>query len=236
MAVEFERETVDNTKLRIIPGEVVNLGVPDDGDMRWFRSRLEDCGDANEWLRLHQPQVSDAAPLDLRPGSQVVVQIPQSYGALYSARLVIDHLDEATGEGAATFTARPVGSWNRIQRRQAVRVPVVIRPSRAERITPQGWKPLGALIANLSAGGALLRCSELVEYGDTLELAFPLGDGGAEIVTRATVVRVQHVKVGKKQHWDAGCAFEGLRLSDSDRIVRFVFAEQRALAQKRWHA
>jgi c-di-GMP-binding flagellar brake protein YcgR len=233
MGVGDDRETIARDRLRIIPGQIINLAITDGLDTRWFRSRLEDCDDANAWLTVTRPHVEGGAPLDLPLGKQILLQIPYTHGALYSARVLIESVREAGESEPAMLVVRPTEDWRRVQRRQAVRVPTEIRASAARLQTPDGWKPINLSILDLSAQGALITCDHVINGGDMLELVFNLADGGTDIHARASVVRVKHLQVGKKQTWDAGCAFENLRSAEGDRIVRYVFATQRAIAQKR---
>jgi hypothetical protein len=49
---------------------------------------------------------------------------------------------------------------------------------------------------------------------------------------QADVRRVQREDKGTLRIWVAGCEFHAITRADSDRIVQFIFAQQRALAAR----
>jgi hypothetical protein len=75
-------------------------------------------------------------------------------------------------------------------------------------------------VTDLSASGVNVRSRDELRSGDLLELAFDV-DGDMQLQAR-----VRRVARGDKV-WDAGCAFEGLTERQADRIVKFIFTQQR---------
>jgi c-di-GMP-binding flagellar brake protein YcgR len=81
-------------------------------------------------------------------------------------------------------------------------------------------------IMNVSASGVQVRSQDELRCGDLLDLAFEL-DG--EVHVQARVLRVAR----KERVWDAGCEFEGISERLAQRIVQFIFAQQRATLRAR---
>ena|SRR5689334_22428453 len=113
------------------------------------------------------------------------------------------------------------------QRRSAVRQPVAIVP-RLARIVYGGvaQRPVRLGIIDLSATGVNVRSRDELRAGDLLELTFVLD---TEVTFQARVRRVTRYE----RVWDAGCAFEGVSEAQAERIVKFVFAQQRVTLRAR---
>ena len=139
----------------------------------------------------------------------------------------------ARREGLPLLTLRVAGQWQRVQRRDAVRVPVAIRPRVVERLVGDQRQKLRAGIANLSGTGLQVRSQDELKPGDVLELAFTVMDIDEDIETQAIVRRVQQYDRGSLRIWDAGCEFQDLPKHLAQKLVQFIFAQQRALARAR---
>jgi c-di-GMP-binding flagellar brake protein YcgR len=115
---------------------------------------------------------------------------------------------------------------DREQRRGAVRQRVAVVP-RVARIQYGGaaQRPVRLGITELSASGLNVRSTDELRAGDLLELVLDL-DGDVHIHARVRRVN-QHDRV-----WDAGCALEGVNERLADRIVKFVFVQQRTTLRK----
>jgi c-di-GMP-binding flagellar brake protein YcgR len=130
----------------------------------------------------------------------------------------------------------PLGS-NTPQRRNAFRQHVAVVP-RSAHILYGGVarRNVRLGVIELSASGVCVRSKDELRNGDLLELVFDLapspsgrGRGVREVHVQARVRRI----VRGERLWDAGCAFEGIPESQAERIVKFVFAEQRATLRAR---
>ena len=120
----------------------------------------------------------------------------------------------------------PLGS-NSTQRRNAFRQRVAVVPRSAQIIyggVARRSVRLGVI--DLSASGLRVRSRDELRNGDLLELVF---DVNGEVSVQARVHRIMR----GERLWDAGCAFEGLSRTQAERIVKFVFAEQRATLRAR---
>jgi hypothetical protein len=112
------------------------------------------------------------------------------------------------------------------QRRDAARIDLV----RPVTMIPEGFKAgwLNGFTRNVSAGGVLIAGADVLEAGDRLRLRFELDSEDDLIDLVGQVVRADDT-------WGLrGLRLDRLSESESERIVRFVFARQRrALAQLR---
>jgi len=120
----------------------------------------------------------------------------------------------------------PLGS-NTSQRRSAFRQQVAVVPRSAQIVYGGAARRKVRLgVVDLSASGACVRSKDELRTGDLLELVF---DADVELHVQARVRRI----VRGERLWEAGCAFEGLSEAQAERIVKFVFAEQRAMLRAR---
>lgn len=123
----------------------------------------------------------------------------------------------------------PLGS-NTTQRRNAFRQQVAVVPRSAQILyggVARRNVRLGVI--DLSASGLAVRSKDELRNGDLLELVFDVNE---EVRVQARVRRI----IRGERLWDAGCAFEGLTHAQAERIVKFVFAEQRATLRARREA
>jgi c-di-GMP-binding flagellar brake protein YcgR len=206
-------------------GRHVEIGVADAGRTTWFASRVEDH-DANPLLTLAWPTDAQRRRLPLDLGQSLEVATC-SREAMYVASVVVQHL--RSGD-VPLVTVRVSGEWQRSQRRAAVRTRVAIRPRLANCVSADARRPLRLGLTNISATGVQVRSYDELRRGDVLELAFELIGLDGEIQLRARVRRVQRTSA---RGWDAGCEFEGVSERLAQRIVQFIFAEQRAQARAR---
>jgi c-di-GMP-binding flagellar brake protein YcgR len=105
-----------------------------------------------------------------------------------------------------------------IQRRDFVRVDTD-RPARAA-LDETDSIPMETRALNLSGGGALLERIDGAGEGDQVWIYVDLGDGDAPIEFRARVRRVT------PQGWK-GCQIEHISEAARERLIHYVFEEQR---------
>jgi c-di-GMP-binding flagellar brake protein YcgR len=136
-------------------------------------------------------------------------------------------VDACLRDGVPLVRVAPEREWERSQRRAAFRASVAIRPRLANVVYGSAYKALRLGITNVSATGVQVRSQDALRRGDLLELVFSIGDEEAEVSARVTrVTRLERV-------WDAGCAFERISEQLSERIVQFIFAQQRVMLRAR---
>jgi hypothetical protein len=122
----------------------------------------------------------------------------------------------------------PLAPPKRPQRRDHARIELI----RPVAMVPDGFRVgwLNGFTRNVSAGGVLVTGAEALEAGDRLRLRFELDSEDDLLDVLARVVRADD---------DHGLRLRGLRIEDvaereRERIVRYVFAQQRyALARLR---
>jgi c-di-GMP-binding flagellar brake protein YcgR len=196
----------------------------------WLSSRLEDLSADGSLLTLAWPTDALRRLILVEPADPVSVAITADQDALYAA----DALIESTTHVPVPFlTARIVGGWQRTQRRDAVRVGVSITPRLAHKAVGQTSTPLRLGITNLSASGVQVRSHDELQAGDVLRLGFELVGTADRLELQARVRRVYRFETpgSRFSTWDAGCEFEGLSERLGQRIVQYIFAQQRALAR-----
>jgi c-di-GMP-binding flagellar brake protein YcgR len=208
-----------------------NLKIGQRVDVRfaghWLPTRLEDVDGSR--LHLAWPTDHERRQIPVKPGDILQVAI-SAEDALYS---VGARLETVRHDGLPLLTLSVERGWERSQRRGAVRVGVAIKPRIAARLDGDTRQPLRAGITNLSAGGVQLRSQDELKPGDVVELAFNVLDVNEEIDTHAIVRRVQQHEHGSVHVWEAGCEFRGLPDKLQQKLMQFIFNQQRALARAR---
>ncbi len=187
-------------------------------------------------LRLHNGRIEG-----LR-GNQVAVALPEESLVLLrraegaavriireaeNALYLIDAWAVRGGDpGCPVLTLRMDGNVRRVQRREDVRLSVLIDPEEALLIRDDEEEPIKAIILDISAGGLLLHTKQPLSAKARLKLAFPLPGFPTIIQTRAEVVRLVQADSGESKSSRVGVRFVDLDRQQADAIVRFVFREQ----------
>jgi c-di-GMP-binding flagellar brake protein YcgR len=189
----------------------------------WWATRLEDW-DGQKLLTVAWPVSTLRNLLLLELGQTVELAVVVPGDGIYVADCQIDELVH----GAVPMVKlRVQGEWQRSQRRNAVRVRVAVRPRVADVIYGEkARRPVRLGVVDVSATGVHVRSQDELRAGDLLDLAFDL-DG--EVHVKARVRRIER----NERVWDAGCAFEDVSEAETQRIVRFIFAQQRAVLRAR---
>jgi c-di-GMP-binding flagellar brake protein YcgR len=96
-------------------------------------------------------------------------------------------------------------------------------------------KALRLGVTDISASGVQVRSQDELRVGDLVDLAFELSGIDEEVSVKARVRRVYRHDRGPAMAavWDGGCQFEGLPDRLGQRIVQYIFAQQRAVARAR---
>jgi c-di-GMP-binding flagellar brake protein YcgR len=204
-------------------GHHIEVGVGSER-VAWFPSRLEDFDD-DATLTLAWPTDAERRLVGLEIDQRLAVAT-YSRDALYLASVVVR---QRVPRPVPLVVVGVAGAWQRSQRRNAVRTRVAVRPRIADCLQAGARRRLRLGVTNISATGVQVRSSDELRRGDLLDLAFELIGGEGEIRLQARVCRVQR----NDRVWEAGCEFEGISERLAQRIVRFIFAEQRAQARAR---
>ena len=177
--------------------------------------------------------------LDVRDGL-VAVDAPRSGGkevALPPSVAISYQVNQVPCEARGARTAAPSGAdgiWiaissvTRIQRRRAVRVPVVLM---ARLVGDDEETAETGVTEDLSANGVLLRLTEPVQVGSALRIVLHLGGAAGDVDTVARVVRVDKEPESTRP-WRVALTFPDLERSVEDRVVRFLFERQRELRRR----
>ena len=197
---------------------------------QWCPTKLEDHDDSDLRLVVAWPTDRERRLLPLKVGDTVQIAVTTPQDAMYSAPA---RVDKTSDDGVPLLDLHVLGEWQRSQRRNAVRVPVAIRPRFVVKLDGNKRQPIRAGISDLSAAGAQVRSADELKSGDRLELAFLVIGIDEEIVIEAVVRRVAQHERGSLHVWEAGCEFEGLSPRLSQKLFQFVFAQQRAQARNR---
>jgi hypothetical protein len=119
----------------------------------------------------------------------------------------------------------------RLQRRGAVRVPVML----VARLVPDGSEDAseaqGAVTEDLSANGVLVRLTDPVRVGDRLRLVVHLGGAAGDLDAIGRVVRVDREPESARP-WRAALTFPDVDRATEDRVVRFLFDRQREIRRR----
>jgi c-di-GMP-binding flagellar brake protein YcgR len=214
-----------DSKLTI--GQRIELSVGVD----WLVTRLEEHDDSGTRLVVGWPTDRQRRLVPLKAGDSLQIAATSTEDALYSAPA---RVERANRDAALPMLVLMVlGDWQRSQRRNAVRVPVVIRPRVVARIEGENSKALRAGITNLSANGVQVRSQDEIKLGDMLNLAFSVMGIEEEIEVQARVRRVMQHERGTMHLWEAGCEMQALPPRIGQKIVQFIFSQQRAQARNR---
>jgi c-di-GMP-binding flagellar brake protein YcgR len=202
------------SEITLAIGQLLEIGVR----KQWLPTRLEDRP-ADDQLTVAWPMDSLRRPQLLETGDAVQLGVVIRGDGAYAAEAKVVSLNRGN---VSLVTVGLEGEWQRSQRRNAVRVPVAIRPRVAEVIYGEkARRPVRLGVTDISATGVHVRSIDEIRAGDLLHLAFELE---GEVNLQARVRRV----ACSERVWDGGCAFEGVSEAEAERIVRFIFAQQRA--------
>ncbi|MBI4300303.1 MAG: PilZ domain-containing protein [Chloroflexi bacterium] len=171
----------------------------------------------------------EGAPVNVPVGASMRLWHKQM-GETYSVRAKV------AGRVAApipVYRLELTGEWERMQRRNAVRLSVGISPLEAW-LLREGAEPqrVDVLIDDLSIGGAFIRWRQTDVLDESepetsrLKLRFDLGDGQEPMeLTGVFRRRVIQEKFGRKQY-RVGVEFEDMERRQEDRIMRFIFRQE----------
>jgi len=212
-------------------GQDLNIGVGDADHRGWFRGRVisHDVPTGRLVVTCFMDRLSDQP---LEPGERVIVAATRMDDP-QAAPMDVEYC--STGP-EPTVELRMAGIWqHEDERRNRVRVRLEIHATRARLWVGGAWRDLDATLTDLSSRGVGLSLTREVRIGDRLSLAAPLDGDGPDL--RATIeVRYVHLHPAvdtegtlAPEYWHAGGPFRNMSPPDHERVVRFLFAELRAL-------
>jgi c-di-GMP-binding flagellar brake protein YcgR len=212
----------------LTPHQRLDLRVVSDDGVHALRTQLQHFDSATNRLIVIWP-TEQLRLFRLGPGQAVVVEFSRPGDALYKLETLVE---SATTEEPPRLVLRPVDEWQRVQRRDAVRHPVDIRPSQAYRVLPGSeLEPFSAVIVDLSTSGMRMTTTTELDMFDQLEMVFGTPSGGAELRLRVNVVRIAPPR-SAADAWEIGCQFVEPSAVEREHIVQFILAQQAAVAKR----
>jgi hypothetical protein len=232
MAMTISQAELEASLQTLASGQDVTVGIGDPNHRGWFRAKVisHDASAGRLVLTCFMDRLSDRP---LEPGERVIVAATRMDDS-QAAPMNVEHCSSGP---EPTVELRMAGAWqHEDDRRNRVRVRLNVHATRARRWVGGAWRDLDASVSDLSSRGVGLSLDHEVHVGDRLSIAAPLGDG-ADL--RATI-EVRYVQPqpaleaasGVLPHlWHAGGPFRNMSPADHERVIRFLFAELRALRQ-----
>ena len=149
--------------------------------------------------------------------------------ATRNAALVVKarHL-ETVAASVPLLTLQMEGTWERVQRRKDVRLPILIEVQEAALLVGEGEepRPINATILDLSAGGLLIHSRAPMPEGALLRLKFQLPKLAPPVEAEVEVVKSTTAEGLFGEHHRARARFIGLPRREMGRILRFILQEQ----------
>lgn len=122
------------------------------------------------------------------------------------------------------ITVTQAGPMERIQRRENFRLETAIS---AAFIKQYDNEPHKCIIKDISGGGVKLTTQQKLDVSDRINLTFSL-DGMGTFNIEGVVVRINN----DGSNYDVGISFRNLGASERERIVGYIFQEQRKMIKK----
>jgi c-di-GMP-binding flagellar brake protein YcgR len=199
----------------------------EEGDVpRFVLSRVEEVLPGRLWVAM---PMRATMLLPLPRDTPVLVHIRRQDGA-YTVRA---RVGGRRLQPVPMLELLAVSEVERRQQREYVRLKIMLIPSSALLVTPEGPEErLAVTVINLSAGGMLLRSRHTLEVGQTIRLVLDLPAPGGTLKGTATVVRVETRRSERGLFHEAGCILNDLSDQERDQITKFIFRFQARQARQ----
>jgi hypothetical protein len=220
--------TAQNGSVEVLRGAIVTLIHEHGGGRAEYHCKLTESVVLNGDILVSWPLDDAKHPIALDPEQPLFAEIPAQFDALYGATMQVAPHQPRRNK---TLSLVASGPWQRIQRRQHVRWPVRIVPKLAGSADDQDRRKPSVVIIDVSAGGIGIQSTNALLPKQVVNVEFTLPGDTRPLAVRATVERIKRATLDGTPIWEAGCRFENMRENDRDRIVKFIFNEQRRLAQ-----
>ncbi len=209
--------------MHVAPNQLIELHLEDAAGSHLYRTRVED---AYEDLLVVGAPFQRGSLVPLRVGTKLKVEFKLQDG-LEQGRFKREAvLEKRFHSNIPLLQLRLLGSWEKIQERNFLRVPVFIDAFFVFERNDGAESPSGSgLILDLSAGGFLFRSSHPFELDDQIRITFRLET--EQVVAEAFMVRFVQTESGV----DYGFAFVDLSEQLRKIIIKFVFKRQISLAE-----
>jgi len=202
----------------------VEIELP--GDEHRYRSRVE--GLLGEKLMVASPLKSGAV-IPLAPGSDLKVIYTDNVAVYTYVTRVISQ----NKRGVSITTLETPSEIHRIQRRNFVRLDTklkVLLKKLDDKFIPAG-EAIPATTIDISGGGLMFTCNTVLQMGEILEAELILSQQ-ENVRSLGRVVRFADNPSGARDKYSVGFEYTLIEESERDKIIRFIFMQQRELRRK----
>ena len=148
-------------------------------------------------------------------------------------------LERKNIQGIPMLKMKALSSLNRIQRRQFYRyecmLPVEYREVKEKKSGHQTdvkeTPMLKTLTKDISGGGLCIVLEEKVEKGTILDMIVELEEN-EKVSFKGKVIRIDRTPDSDKYKYEAGIVFQTIDEKEREKIIKFIFSEQRKLIEK----
>jgi len=148
-------------------------------------------------------------------------------------------LERKNIQGIPMLKMKALSSLNRIQRRQFYRyecmLPVEYREVKEKKSGHQTdvkeTPMLKTLTKDISGGGLCIVLEEKVEKGTILDMIVELEEN-EKVSFKGKVIRIDRTLNSDKYKYEAGIVFQTIDEKEREKIIKFIFSEQRKLIEK----
>lgn len=172
--------------------------------------------------------MSEGHPVILEASQKVRICFYRNEGEFYFLAQVIDRIKI---ESVILISVKQISSIERLQRRDFFRfktiLPAVFRFVTDSKLKEEWFK---AFVNDISGGGIRLYTEKFIPLYSIIECKIKL-DKVEDVSLRGKVLRVSKVLEAEKQY-DIGISFVDISERIRDKIITFIFEEQRRLRQK----
>lgn len=206
---------------KLYEGLPIDIIVPDGEYKGKYRSKIEELG--VRIITVGVPVIKGGF-IPLRQGTNLDIAFYDDLSFYSFASMIIDRI----ATPAPAIILEYPDNIRRIQRRQYVRVPVVI-PLEYRIVGKEALsKPQKGHVMDLSGGGILFKTKENIEERSIVVIKVNLG--GNETELPASIIR--SVKKDEQNHYSVSAEFQEINESTRDKIIRYVFEVQREMRKK----
>lgn len=223
MTHELGRDVDLNVRDLLQPGTELDISVTSGWVIRTIPSYVVHVVD--EALYLPVPEPRDLSVV-LSSSNSLTLHIKPDNARYKATTQVLGY----TKRGPLRLVVALPKVWEKEDRRQHARVPVLIHPEECWAYFSQstGWLRISPTIVNIGAGGIKLQHHQLLTKGATLKMQFGLPDGYGPIQVEGRVLHSQMSRVTDFAHvyW-MGVQFTLITTQDREAIIRYIQEQER---------
>ena len=200
--------------------QTISLEYEEGDAPRFVLSRVEEVASDRLWVAM---PMRASMLLPLPEGTPVIAHVRREDGVFTVRTRVISRRLQPV----PMLELAALGEVERRQQREYVRLRIMLIPTCATLIGPEGEEErLAVTVVNLSAGGVLLRGRHALEVGQTIRLVLDLPIPDGALSGTARVIRVETRRSERGPFFEAGCTLHDIDDRDRDQITKFIFRFQ----------